>query len=224
MKPPPETSRPPKDLVQRAAALATSTLANALDELGLHDKVAGNIKAVAAGFRFAGPAITVKQTAGPFGSFTSEDFKVGAMIDAAAPGDVIVVDTAGHRASTWGGMASCAAKIKGVAGLVVDGAVRDLEEIVETGFPVFARHLVPTTGRRRLKVKAINQPVAIDGVLVAPGDLIVADGSGIVCLPRDQAEALVQLAEGFAAEDAAAMADLKAGLSFSAAMAKYKKI
>ena len=65
-------------------------------------------------------------------------------------------------------MASYAAKLKRIAGLVVDGGVRDLEEIVEFGFPVFARHLVPTTGRTRLKVAAINDQVTVDGVTVAP--------------------------------------------------------
>ncbi|MEM8744922.1 MAG: RraA family protein, partial [Pseudomonadota bacterium] len=114
---------------ERARRLATSTLANALDACGLHNNVIVHIKAVSPGFRFAGPAVTVKELAGEHGDFTSEDFRVGAMIDAARKGDVIVVDCAGAEASTWGGMASLAAKLKGVAGLLVDGAVRDLEEM-----------------------------------------------------------------------------------------------
>jgi regulator of RNase E activity RraA len=132
------------DLAGRAARLATSTLANALDDLGFHNNVMVSIKAVAPGFRFAGPAVTVKETVGDYGTFTSADFRVGAMIDAAGAGEVIVVEAAGATCSTWGGMASLAAKHKGVAGLVVDGSVRDLEEMIEFEFPVFARHLVPT--------------------------------------------------------------------------------
>jgi len=219
-----DIERPSPDLIRRAEPLATSTLANALDDLGLHDRVIGGIKAVAPGFRFAGPAVTVKEITGDHGAFASADFRVGAIIDAAAAGDVIVVDMRGARCSTFGGMASFAARHKGVAGLIVDGGVRDLEEIVEFGFPVFARHLVPTTGRTRLKVDAINVPVEIDGVRVAPGDLVVADGTGIVCLPAPKAEEIVALAERLAAEDAAALEDLKSGLSFAEAMAKYKKI
>ena len=146
------------------------------------------------------------------------------MIDAAGAGEVIVVDAEGAPYSTWGGMASTAASLKGIAGLVVDGAVRDLEEIVELGFPVFTRHLSPTTGRSRLKVEAINVPVHIGGVGVAPGDIVVADGTGMVCLPRDLVAQIVERAEAFAADDEAAVKDLKAGLSFSEAMAKYKNI
>ena len=212
------------DLIARLRRLATSTLANALDDVGLIANAAIALRPVAPAARLVGPAVTVKQLTGEYGSFESADFKVGDMIDAAGPGDVLVVDSGGAPYSTWGGTASFAAKTKGIAGLVVDGAVRDREEIEALGFPVFARHVVPTTGRRRLKVEAINIPVGIDGVVVAPGDLLVADGSGIVCLPRDQAADLAARAEAMAADDEAAIGDLKAGLTFSEAMAKYKKI
>ncbi len=211
-------------MIDRIARLATSTLANALDDLGCHDKVMPGIKAVSSGFRFAGPAVTVRESSGEFGSYSSADFQVGAMIDSASPGDVIVVDAGGALSSTWGGMASYAAKLKGVAGLVVDGAVRDLEEIIEFEFAVFARHMVPTTGRTRLKVEAINVSVIVDTVRVEPGDIIVGDGTGIVCLPSQRAAQIVKLAEEFARDDAAAIEDMKAGLTFSEAMAKYKKI
>jgi regulator of RNase E activity RraA len=211
-------------LINRIASLATSTLANALDDTGYHDKVMPGIKAVTPGFRLAGRVVTVKEASGEFGSFRSEDFRVGAMIDAASAGDVIVVDAGGAPYSTWGGMASYAAMLKGVAGLVVDGGVRDLEEIIEFDFPVFARHMVPTTGRTRLRVEAINEPIVVDGVRVDPGDIIVGDGTGLVCLPGQDAAKIVGLAEEFARDDASAMDDLKAGLTFSEAMAKYKKI
>jgi regulator of RNase E activity RraA len=222
--PPNDTDRPATDLVRRVSALATSTLANALDKAGLHDNVIAHIKAVAPGFRFAGPAVTVKEITGAHGDYTSDDFAVGAIIDAAGSGDVIVVDAGGAECSTWGGMASLAAKLKGVAGLMVDGAVRDLEEMIEFEFPVFSRHLTPTTGRLRLRVEAINVAVVIDGVAVAPGDIIAADGTGAVCLPAARAEEITALAEGMARDDAGAVEDLRAGLSFAQAMAKYKDI
>ncbi len=216
--------RPAADLIRRISPLATSTLANALDAAGLHNNVISHIKARAPGFRFTGPAITVKESAGAHGDYTSDDFAVGAMIDAAHAGDVIAVDVGGAEYSTWGGMASLAAQLKGVAGLLVDGAVRDLEEMIEFGFPVFSRHLTPATGRLRLKVEAINVRVTIDGVDIAPGDIIAADGSGVVCLPGDRAEDIMLLAEKLAQDDAAAVEDLRAGMSFTQAMAKYKGI
>ncbi len=216
--------RPSNELIRRIAGLATSTLANALDNTGLHNQVIAHIKAVSPGFRFTGPAVTVKEIAGAHGDYSSEDFAVGAIIDAARAGDVIVVDAGGAQCSTWGGMASLAAKLKGVAGLLVDGTVRDLEEMIEFDFPVFSRHMIPTTGRLRLKIEDINVPVVIDGVNVAPGDIICADGTGAVSLPVARAEEITDLAEKLARDDAAAVKDLRAGLTFTQAMAKYKGI
>ena len=211
-------------LAARAARLASSTLANALDDAGLHHNAIATIKAVSPGMRFAGPAVTVLEVAGDYGAFTSEDFKVGAILEAAGPGDVIVVELGGAACSTWGGMASLAAKVKGVAGLLVDGGVRDLEEMIAFDFPVFARHLVPTSGRRRLKVEAIGAPVEVDGVAVVAGDIIVADGSGAVCLPRAGAEEIVTRAEALQRDDEAAVAEIQRGLGFSEAMKKFTRI
>ncbi len=211
-------------LPARAARLATSTLANALDDAGLHHNVIATIKAVAPGMRFAGPAVTVLEVAGDYGDYSSDDFKVGAILDAAGPGAAIVIDLGGAACSTWGGMASLAAKVKGVAGLLVDGGVRDLEEMIAFDFPVFARHLVPTTGRGRLKVEAIGEPIVVDGVAIVAGDIIVADGSGAVCLPQAGAEQIVTRAEALQRDDEAAVAEIQRGLSFSEAMKKFTRI
>jgi regulator of RNase E activity RraA len=182
------------------------------------------IKSVAPGMRCAGPALTVRETIGPPGTYDSKDFAVGAIIDAARAGDVIVVEGGAAAVSTWGGMATCAAVEKNIAGLVVDGGVRDLEEIVDFGLPVFARHLVPTTGRTRLKVEAINYSVTVDGVRIEPGDVIVADGTGIVVVPVGHLDEVLSLAEEFDRDDARAVEDLRNGLSFSEAMAKFGNI
>lgn len=214
----------PIEVVRRLGALATSTLANALDSVGCHVHATCNLRPIYPGMRFAGRAVTVRESSGDYGRFRSEEFRVGAMIDAAEAGDVIVVAAGGARASTWGGMASLAAKEKGLAGLVVDGGVRDREEIESFGFPVFARHLVPTTGRTRLKVDAIHVPVEIDGVLVEPGDIIVADGTGIVRVPLVKSSQVLEIAEACARDDRQAEKEIRAGLSFSEAMKKFHRI
>ncbi len=215
--------RPPVELVEGFKELATSTIANALEDLEI-DGVLPEIKVVAPGLRCAGPAVTIRETTGARGTFPPEDFRIGHMIDAAAAGDVIVVDNAGHRVSTWGGMASYAASLKGVAGLLVDGAVRDLEEIVEFRFPIFARHLTPTTGKTRLRVEAINTPISVDGVVVNPGDIIVGDGTGVVRVPADKAAETLALAQAFDRDDRQAMEEMREGLSFTQALAKFAKI
>ncbi|MCZ6579649.1 MAG: RraA family protein [Gammaproteobacteria bacterium] len=212
------------ELISRAAKLATSTFANALDDRGFHDKVLNSIKSVSAGMTCAGRAVTIQETIAEYGTYTSADFRVGAIVDAAQAGDIVVIDMGGAKCSTWGGMASLAAKHKGIEGLLVDGGVRDLEEMIEFEFPVFARHLVPTTGRGRLKVESINQPVRLDEVLIEPGDLIVADGSGVVCLPKSRAADIVSLAEEMQRDDDVAVAEIRNGLSFSDAMRKFTRI
>ena len=211
------------DVLETLKGIATPTLANALDVVGEGGVMTGP-GAVGPGLRCVGRAVTVRETTGPFGSFPVEDFRVGHMIDAAGEGEVIVVANGGAPVSTWGGMATYAAVRKGISGLIVDGGVRDREEILEFGLPVFATHVVPTPGKTRLKVEAIGEPVICGGVRVAPGDVIVADGSGVVVLPAGRAEEIAALAAGYAEDDRRAMADLKAGLSFREALAKYAKI
>ena len=213
----------PDGIVARLGRLYTATLSNALEDLG-QDGVILGLAPVAPGTRLAGRALAVLQITGAAGDFPGSEFKVGAMIDAAKPGDVIVVANGGHAVSSWGGTATYAAKVKGIAGLVVDGGVRDREEMVEHGLPVFARHLVPTTGRSRIRVVEIGGTVTVAGQRVATGDVIVADGTGIVCIPQDKAQRVLEIGEGLAADDEQAMQEIAAGLTFSEAMARFRKI
>jgi regulator of RNase E activity RraA len=211
------------ELLKRLARLATPTLANALDDIGFEGVLAGLTQMVP-GTRCVGRAVTVREITGRRGDFASEDFRIGRVIDAAGSGDVLVIDNAGHCVSTFGGLATLAAKLKGIAGLIVDGGVRDREEMVEHQFPVFARHMTPLTGRTRLAVTALNEPVSCGGVRVRPGDIMVGDGSGVVCIPAEHAARLAGLAESYAKDDALAAAELGKGLTFSAAMAKFRRI
>jgi regulator of RNase E activity RraA len=211
------------EIVQKFQHLATPTIANALDDVGFEGVLAGLAQMVP-GTRCIGRAVTVREITGRRGDFTSEDFKVGQVIEAAQPGNVIVIDNGGHRVSTFGGLATLAAKLKGIAGLVADGGVRDLEEMIQHKYPVFARHLTPLTGRSRLAITAINEPVSCGGVRVRPGDVIVGDGSGVVCIPAEHAAQVAELAQGYASDDEKAAAELRKGLTFSAAMAKFRRI
>jgi regulator of RNase E activity RraA len=90
--------------------------------------------------------------------------------------------------------------------------------------PVFARHVTPLTGRTRIRITAMNEPVTCGGVRVRPGDVIVADGSGVVCIPAEHAEQVAELAQRYASDDRLAEAELAKGLSFREAMAKFKRI
>jgi regulator of RNase E activity RraA len=210
-------------LLDAFANLATPTIANALDDANFEGVMQG-LSQMVPGTRCVGRAVTVREITGQRGDFTSDDFKVGRIIDAAGPGDILVIDNGGHCVSTFGGLATLAAKVKGIAGLVVDGGVRDREEMIEHSYPVFARHMTPLTGRTRLAITGINEPVACGGVRVRAGDIIVADGSGIVCIPVEHAGRVAELASAYARDDEQAAAELAKGLSFSEAMAKFRRI
>jgi regulator of RNase E activity RraA len=211
------------DVVAKFTQLATPTLANALDDVGFEGVLAGLAQMVP-GTRCVGRAVTVREITGRRGDFTSDDFRVGKIIDAVQPGDVLVIDNGGHRVSTFGGLATLAAKLRGAAGLLVDGGVRDLEEMIEHALPVFARHMTPLTGRSRLAITAINEAVSCGGVRVRPGDVIVGDGSGVVCIPAEHAAEVASLAQSYASDDEKAAAELRKGLTFSEAMAKFRRI
>jgi regulator of RNase E activity RraA len=211
-------------LVERFKSLATPTLANALDDVAFEGVLVGLAQMVP-GTRAVGRAMTVREVTGRRGDFASDDFKkVGEVIDACRPGDVLVIDNGGACVSTLGGLATLAAKLKGIAGLVCDGGVRDREEMEELRFPVFARHMTPLTGRSRLAVVATNVPVSCGGVRVRRGDIIVADGSGVVCVPAEHAARVAELALDYQRDDAAAAAELRKGLTFGAAMSRFRRI
>jgi regulator of RNase E activity RraA len=212
-----------EDVLKQLAALATPTIANALDDVAF-DGVLRGLTQIVPGTRCAGRAVTVRQITGSRGDFASENFKVGHMIDATSSGGVLVVDNGGRCVSTFGGLATLAAKLKGIGGVVVDGGVRDQEEMLQHRLPVFARHMTPLTGRTRLAVTAIGEPVSCGGVRVRAGDAIVADGSGVVCIPVEHAGRVADLAEQYAKDDELAAAELGKGLTFREAMARFRRI
>jgi 4-hydroxy-4-methyl-2-oxoglutarate aldolase len=107
-------------------------------------------------------------------------------------GDVLVVDACGIAGtSTFGGMAAVTAVQHGVAGIVVDGAIRDLDEIREVGLPAWSRSITPRTGKWRLEAVAVNAPVCCGGQQVVPGDVVLADASGVCFIPTELTERAV---------------------------------
>ena len=211
------------DVVARFSRLATSTIGNALDELGCNGIVHG-LHPLVGGRAFCGRTVTVKQTTAEFGAHSVAEFKVGAMIDAADPGQVIVVDNGGALVSTWGGLASFAAKMKGIAGTIIDGGARDVEEIRECGYAVQARHIVPTGGRKRIKVEGIGVPIELSGVRINSDEIVKADDTGIARIPAECELEVLVLAEEYEVNDKHALELLKTGQSFSEAMRKFNTI
>jgi len=135
-----------------------------------------------------------------------------AAITAARAGDVIVVDNRGRLdCGGWGGLLTMAARRKGVAGVVVHGACRDIGEAEELGFPVYGLGTTPRTARGRVAEESTGTPVEIAGVVVRTGDLVLADATGVVVVPAADAEAVIAAAEGIVARESAMAERLRSG-------------
>lgn len=203
-------------LAERLRRLDTCALSDAMDRHGLSG-VAPGIHPLTATTAIAGRVVTVRLK--PADGSTAARHLGTAAIEAAAPGDVIVIDHQGREdAAGWGGILSTAAKQRGVSGAIVDGATRDVDEARALGFPIFATAATPRTARGRAIEQSMGEPVTIRGVRVQPGDLVLADGSGVVFLPAAEAEAVIATAEQIAAREAAMTRDVLAGLPVSEVM------
>lgn len=116
-------------------------------------------------------------------------------VDACKPDDVIIAAAGGSmRSGIWGELLSTAAKNRGCAGVIVDGAVRDIRQMRTMGFPAFARGVSPYDSRDRQRIVDLDVPVEIDGVAFCPGDLVIADADGVVVVPKRVEGAVVRRA------------------------------
>jgi 3-hexulose-6-phosphate synthase/6-phospho-3-hexuloisomerase len=129
--------------------------------------------------KFAGPAITVRTYDGDWSAPVQA-------IDQARPGDVLVIDACQGETAVWGELATNSCRSKGVVGVVIDGAVRDIDDIRKMKFPLFARHFTPTAGEPK-GFGEINAPIEVCHRKVEPGDWIIGDESGVMVVPKDQA-------------------------------------
>jgi len=179
------------DVVQRLGALPVANIGDAMQRLGV---VEAEIGAVWRGARTAGTARTVEVAGG-------DNAGVHEAIDILRPGDVLVVNGHGVRdRALVGELIAERLRARGCVGLVIDGAVRDVDDLEELGFPVFARAVTPA-GPYRNGPFRVGVPVAIGGVVVHPGDVIVADGDGVAVVPAAEAAAVLGRAEAKHADE-----------------------
>lgn len=197
------------DPIDRLLAIDTPTLSDALDALGLPGAVSG-IGSLTVRRRIAGRIRTVKLGA-PLPGLPKRHLGAGAIM-AAASGDVIVVEHRGRLdVSGWGGLLSRGARARGVAGVIVDGAVRDVDEATELGLPVFARAAVPVTARGRVAEHGFGEAITVAGIAVAEGDWVLADGSGVVFVAAARLDEVLAKAEAIFAREQLMARDIAAG-------------
>lgn len=186
-------------VVEQAARFAASIFA---DVAGRRGALSGRIAPLAPTMKFAGPAVTVEVRPG-------DNLMIHAALALVKPGDVLVVDGKGDLSSALMGEIMCQqAMALGVAGVVIDGAVRDSEAIRALGFPMYAAGLNPN-GPTKLVPGRVNHPISIGGVTVEPGDLVVADADGVTVIERAKAAAMLPLAAEKVAAETRRIADIK---------------
>jgi regulator of RNase E activity RraA len=200
--------------LERARSLATATLGDALDEHAIIGAMSGIARRTGTG-RVAGFAQTMLQQVAPFGSFRFEDFAVGAAFDATMENSVLVVDMGGAEVSTFGGLAALTLTMRRAAGAVIDGGCRDLEDIAQLDFTVASRFVTPRTGKGRLRIVSRGESVTCGGVCVREDDLVVADNTGVVVIPREHIEKVLKSAEELDRRDTEFASRLRGGAKFT---------
>lgn len=174
--------RTSKDLVEAARALPAAILA---DVYGRRGTLHGRIAPLSPAMKVAGPAITVEVRPG-------DNLMIHAALAIAQPGDVIIVDGKGDQTCALiGEIMTTQAQQAGLAGMVLDAAVRDVEALRANGFPVFSAGANPS-GPTKFVPGRVNWPIAVAGVTVNPGDLVVGDADGVVIIERERVAEMIE--------------------------------
>ena len=172
-----------KALVALFDGLDTPAVSDALDKLGLPGQCLGIAPLGNYSQVVVGPAFTVQYVAASVPAGTVGDF-----IDAVLPGDVVVIDNAGRTDCTvWGDIMTQYAGNRHIAATVIDGVCRDVNKALGDGYPIFSRGRFMRTGKDRVQVQSLNQPVSIGTARVCARDIVVADANGVVIVPRARA-------------------------------------
>ncbi|MBY4954549.1 RraA family protein [Pantoea sp. DY-17] len=179
-----------KQLLELFKGLNTAGVSDALDKLGLSGQCfdvmpLDNYRQAVVGFAYT---VRYEPASNPPGT-------VGDFIDDVPAGYMVVIDNNGRTDCTvWGDIMTQVAGSKGIAGTVIDGVCRDVHKALGDGYPIFSKGRFMRTGKDRVQVNAINQPVSIGTARVEPNDIVVADASGVVIVPRDRAEEVAGVA------------------------------
>jgi regulator of RNase E activity RraA len=194
------------ELIERYSKIPVSNVSDVLDRMAGAPalRVVGDSLSSLRGRAMVGPAMTVRTRPG-------DNLVVHKALDLARPGDVVVIDARGELVNAiLGELMSEYAASRGIAGLVVDGAIRDQTSLSAGEIPVFARgysHLGPY----KSGPGEISGPVSIDGVAVHDGDVILGDADGLAVIPRGRAEEALEAAEQVVAKEAGQRRDIRAG-------------
>jgi regulator of RNase E activity RraA len=205
------------DFVTRLSKLDSCAVSDALDKLGLQGSVTG-IERFSTDRRIGGQVLTVKLDRAE--GRTNTRHLCTAAIDAAQPGDIIVVEQrTGLDAASWGGNLSIGAQVRGVAGVIVEGPARDIDDSRKLDFAVFARSHTARTARGRIVEVATNEPIIVGDVTVSPGDYVIADASAVVFVAQPEIARVLEAAESIMQREDALAQAIRGGTPISQVMA-----
>ena len=196
-----EFERPDQALIDGFAEFETADVFGAMNRLYA---MSGEITNLSNDKTLLGAACTVKL-------YPGDNLMIHKTLDIAKPGDVVVVDCSGAMTNAvFGDLVANKAKHRGIGGYIIDGLIRDLDGVKETGLPVFARGVTPF-GPLHRGPGEINTPISCGGVVVNPGDIIKADSTGIAVVPRGYAQEILDRLRQSKAKQAAYVESVKRG-------------
>src|SRR5215211_3816172 len=198
--------------------LPTAAISDAMDRLGIPGQALG-IAPLDVRFRLTGRAFTIRYR--PVGAV--EKGTVGDYIDDVSPGDVVVLDNAGRVDCTvWGDILTAVAHRRGLGGTVINGVCRDVARAIGLGYPIYSRGRFMRTGKDRVEVESMGQPVSLGDVQVRPGDILVGDADGIVVIPRSRESEVLSTALSIEEAETAIEAETARGTRLDEARTKHR--
>lgn len=204
----------------RLERLSTTNVSDAMDALGYRGATFGIRPMTPQWGKCAGPAVTLKMTAA--GETKGKHHLGVKAIDAANEGDIVIIDNGGRLdTSCWGGILANGAKMKGITAVMIDGACRDLDDCIEIDFPVYARGTVVATARGRVMEESTNTMIQFGGVQVRPGDIVMGDRSGVVVIPQEHIDEILEKAERLYQKEEDMIHEIRNGVSMIEVDSKY---
>ncbi|WP_437179006.1 RraA family protein [Kineococcus endophyticus] len=200
----------------RLSLVPTAAVSDALDRLGLPGSLHG-LGGLREGQSACGPAFTAR-----YEPVDDSGGTVGDFLDDVPAGAVVVIDNGGSTTETvWGGIMTRIAAANGVAGTVINGVCRDTAASAAVGYSTWSAGRFMRTGKDRVRLHAVQEPVSINGVTIRPGDVVVGDDDGVVVVPVERAEEVAELAERIEAVEAAILTAVAAGSSLTQARREH---